>query len=283
MSANLASLTLSTIAPACLAALAALVPAGAEAAPNGPNLRLTVATPAGQTDVYAQGRYTLTVANIGNRDASSVQVTVNLPSSRTSPQVYVMGTLGARSAACNVAGLVMTCSLGTVRRNQSKAVFFDIALPVSSASLSMPAAASSNPIDLDPNNNTAAIVPSLRTFPTDIQGALAQNGGPLTADIEHCTGTGLVSFFQCTLFPSSISTHQHVFHADNTISLGEPGYWGSWSQNPALNQLSFTYFDVDGAVADFVGYGVDGTSCFEGITTFHPASAYNSAYSVCLQ
>ena len=105
----------------------------------------------------------------------------------------------------------------------------------------------------------------------------------MTADIDHCTGRDLVSFYQCVISPSSISSHQHVFNADNTISFAFPGYSGVWSQNPGLNQLSFTYYEGPDAVLDFVGYGVDGTNCFEGITNFYPASVYNSAYSVCLQ
>lgn len=258
-----------------------LAPATAEAA-NGPNLSVSV-TPPPATNVYAAGRYNLTVANVGNRDALNVRVVINLPSSLTSPNVSVMGTLGARSAGCNVAGLVMTCTVNTIRAGRNAPLFFDVTFPLTTSSLAMPVTASSNPIDLNPANNTATITPNLRTFATDIQAAIANNGGPLTADIDHCTGRDLVSFFQCVISPSSISSHQHVFNADNTISFAFPGYSGVWSQNPALNQLTFSYYEGPDLALDFVGYGVDGTNCFEGITNFYPASVYNSAYSVCLQ
>lgn len=281
MSFSRTHLSLALTATACVAS--ALAPADAEAAQNGPNLRLSVTRPA-STNVYAQGRYTLNVANIGNRDATNVRVVVTLPSSQTSPQVYVMGNLGARSANCSVSGLTMTCLFGTVRRSTNISAYYDIALPVSTTNLAMSAVASSNPVDLDAGNNTANFVPTLSTFSTDIAAAIVDNAGPVTADLDHCTGTGLVSFFQCTLFPSSISSHQHIFNADHTISFAFPGYSGTWSQNALLDQLAFTYVDGAGAqVLSFVGYGVDGTNCFEGITTFSPPSAYNSAYSVCLQ
>ena len=65
----------------------ALAPATAEAA-NGPNLSVSV-TPPPATNVYAAGRYNLTVANVGNRDAQNVRVVINLPSSLTSPNVSV--------------------------------------------------------------------------------------------------------------------------------------------------------------------------------------------------
>lgn len=266
---------------AAAAAVSALTPATAEAA-NGPNLSVSV-TPPAATNVYAAGRYNLTVANVGNRDALNVRVVINLPSSLTSPNVSVMGTLGARSAGCNVAGLVMTCDIVKIRAGRNAPLFFDVTFPLTTSSLAMPVTASSNPIDLNPANNTATITPNLRTFATDIQAAIANNGGPLTADIDHCTGRDLVSFFQCVISPSSISSHQHVFNADNTISFAFPGYSGVWSQNPALNQLTFSYYEGPDLALDFVGYGVDGTNCFEGITNFYPASVYNSAYSVCLQ
>lgn len=278
MSRSLTALSLSFAAAVSALAVA---PATAEAA-NGPNLSVSV-TPPPATNVYATGRYNLTVANVGNRDALNVRVVINLPSSLTSPNPSIMGTLGARSAGCNVAGQVLTCDIVKIRGGRTAPLFFDMTFPLTTSSLAMPVTASSNPVDLNPANNTATITPNLRTFATDIQAAIANNGGPLTADIDHCTGTGLVSFYQCVISPSSISSHQHIFNADNTISFAFPGYSGVWSQNPALNQLTFTYFEGPDAVADFVGYGVDGTNCFEGITTFYPASAYNSAYSVCLQ
>lgn len=94
------------------------------------------------------------------------------------------------------------------------------------------------------------------------------------------TGTGLTSFFECTLFPSSISSHDTVFNADQTISF--PGaaanYTGTWSQ-PSADRLVFSYFEDGLLVASFDGRGVN-SNCFEGKTIF-PGSAYVSMYEVC--
>jgi hypothetical protein len=278
MSRSLTALSLSFAAAVSVVAAA---PGAAEAA-NGPNLSVSV-TPPPATNVYAAGRYNLTVANVGNRDALNVSVVINLPSSLTSPYPGIMGTLGARSAGCNVSGLVLTCNIVKIRAGRNAPLFFDMTFPVTTSSLAMPVTASSSPVDLNPGNNSATITPNLRTFATDIQAAIANNGGPLTADIDHCTGRDLVSFYQCVITPTSTTSHQHIFNADNTISFAFPGYSGVWSQNPALNQLSFSYYEGPDLALDFVGYGVDGTNCFEGITNFYPASVYNSAYSVCLQ
>ena len=102
------------------------------------------------------------------------------------------------------------------------------------------------------------------------------------AYIEHCTGTGLTAFYECTLFPSSITWHEHVFGPSGTLTIPEaPDYTGTWSQ-PAPNRLVFRYYDETNAlVATFDGLGVD-EGCFEGLTTF-PDSEYVSPYSVCLQ
>jgi hypothetical protein len=268
------------------AAFACTIPAvipGEALAANGASTSISVSLPA-PTYVYSQGRYTLTVGNSGNRDASNTRITISLPSSQTSPQVYVMGTLGARSASCTVSGLTMTCNLGTLRRGRTASVFFDIALPVSTASLNMNATVSTTTADLSPGNNTVTIVPPLKAYDTDIAGAIAQVGTSIAVDNDHCTGTDLVSFFQCTLFPSSLSSHAVRYYDDGSIGdFPEPGYTGTWSQ-PNADELHVVYSDFSGPVMDFVGFGVDGSNCFHGITTFlPPGSGYNSAYQICLQ
>ena len=99
---------------------------------------------------------------------------------------------------------------------------------------------------------------------------------------RHCTGQGLTSFFECLLFPSSISFHDVEFLSGGEIAIpNEPDYGGSWSQ-PDGHTLEVTYVDLisNTVVAEFVGYGTN-ASCFEGITTF-PGSAYISPYEVCL-
>lgn len=256
--------------------------AGEAAAANGPDLRTSIAAPAG-VHVYESGRYTVTVSNTGNREATGVQVTIDLPSSQTSPQVYVMGTLGARSAGCTLSGLRLTCSVGRLRSNRSASVWFDLALPASAAPLNIVSNASGSPADINPGNNQATLAASLLPYALDVEAALQNANGSLVVDNDHCTGTGLVSYFQCTLFPSSISSHEATFHAGGAITFSDAAYSGQWSQGPSHTDLTFTYFEYGTPVAQFSGVGVDGTNCFEGVTTFLPASAYNSAYFVCLR
>ena len=95
----------------------------------------------------------------------------------------------------------------------------------------------------------------------------------------HCTGTGLAAFYECTLFPSSISSHPITFQSGNSIDLGVAGYSGYWTQ-PTTDSLYFEYYYGTDTVAVFYGEGVSG-SCFEGLTTF-PGSGWVAPYEVCL-
>jgi hypothetical protein len=95
---------------------------------------------------------------------------------------------------------------------------------------------------------------------------------------RHCTGTGLTAWYECTLFPSSISQHTAEFHADGTITFpGEPDFTGGWSQN-GDDHLAFTYYELGTPVASFEGRGAS-ASCFEGLTAFDPP--WVAPYEVC--
>lgn len=268
--------TLSALSAALLALAAST---GEAAAANGPNLTTSIGLPAA-VSVDQTGRYTVTVANIGNRDATGIQLVITLPDARTSPQNYLLGTLGARSGICAVSGYTLTCGLGTLRGGRSTSVYFDLALPYSAAASTIRAVATEVQVDLAPANNTATRNANPLPYALDVGARLANLGGSATVDNDHCTGRDLISFYQCELFPSSISSHTAVFASNGTIDLGDPSYTGVWSQS-AADHLEFTYSQLGNVVASFAGVGVDGTNCFEGITTF-PGSAYNSAYLVCL-
>lgn len=235
----------------------------------------TSITPPGATDVYAAGRYNVTVSNIGNRDASSVVVTIQLPETNTSPQVYVMGTVGAKSASCAASGTKLVCSVGTVRKYKSTTVYFDLSLPESSDALVIGSTASTTSAENSTSNNSDSETASLLYFDVSPSGDQAVNN-------SHCTGTGLAAYYECTLFPSSLSAHSTVLNADHTITIPDaPDYTGTWSQ-PTSDALHFSYYDELGAlVATFEGRGVD-SSCWEGLTTF-PGSSYVAPYEVCFE
>jgi uncharacterized repeat protein (TIGR01451 family) len=225
--------------------------------------------------VYESGTYNLVVSNIGNKTANNVSMTIQLPETNTSPQVYVMGTLGTFDARCTRSGSVLTCALGSMGRNTSKTVFFNIALPYSTEPIVIDGTVSTSSNENTLANNGVSHTASLLTY--DVVMA-----PPEYAVNSHCTGIGLSSYFECTLFPSSISSHDTIFEAGGTISFvgAPPNYTGTWSQ-PAADELIFDYFEDGQLAATFEGRGVS-SSCFEGMTTF-PGSPYMSMYHVCLQ
>ncbi|MEZ4473171.1 MAG: hypothetical protein R3F60_20780 [bacterium] len=232
----------------------------------------TTANGPGSTVVGDVGQYTFTVANIGNKTADNVSLTIDLPATHTSPQVYIMGDLASYSGGCTLAGQRLTCPLGRLRRNQSAQVYVDIALPYSAASLDFIATAQTSSNENTTLNNTDAHSANITYIATAIPATV-------TVTNRHCTGTGLTAFFECTKFPSSITQHDAELQAGGTIAIpGYPTYGGSWSQ-PTADSLVFTYTESGTPVANFTGRGV-GNDCFEGLTTF-PNSGYVAPYEVC--
>ena len=260
-----------------LTAILGASPVWAVAPANGPDLALSLAPPS-NAHVYETRRYTYTISNVGNKPAAGVKLVVTLPRTGTSPEVYVMGIVNGYSTRCALAGATLTCQLESLNRNQSTSVFVDLTLPYSTAPIVLDALASTTTmIEQNPANNRVIHTASLLTYP-----------GTMTFGVaivnQHCTGnTSLSSFFECTLFPSSISEHETIFNADNTLSFvaAPASYTGTWTYTPAQNRLRFQYYDGLVQVAAFDGRGV-GANCFEGITTF-PASTpgYVAPYRLC--
>lgn len=256
-----------------LPALAVLLAAGSAHA--AADVAVSIAAPSG-VYVYQSARYTVNVANIGNKGASSVVLTIQLPRTGTSPTVTVMGTLGAFHSSCTRSGTALTCNLNTVAKGANVPVFFDIALPYATAPLTFTAAATTTSAENSTSNNSASRTASLLTYPVTLT-------TPQAVRNRHCTGSStLTSFFECELFPSSISYHDTILNTDGSITfVGAPAsYTGAWSQ-PSPNRLIFSYYNNGTLVADFDGRGVSG-ACFEGLTIF-PNSSYISLYQVCRQ
>lgn len=237
------------------------------------DLRVTNTPAPATTMVYDTGRWTVQVSNIGNKNAYNVTLNIQLPETHTSPQVYVMGVVGAKSSTCTQTGTDINCVLGTINRSTSKTVYFDIDLPESAAALTVVSTATTtsaqNSTTNDVDTDDAALTyyePALTTFPT-------------TAFVDHCTGTGLTAYYECTLFPSSISSHEHIFESGGIISFSSAyptGYAGTWSVSGEYLYLEYTYLGL--TEATFVGRGVS-ANCWEGLTDF--GSTYVSPYSVC--
>lgn len=238
-----------------------------------PDLSTSITAPSG-TYVYATGRYTVTVRNTGAHTASSVSLSIQLPETNTSPSVHVLGTLGATSASCTQTGTQLSCSLGSIRKSRSTSVYFDIALPESSEPIEITATASTSG-ETNTGNNAATHTASLVSWDVSFS-------APVNLENRHCTGTALTSFFECELYPSSISSHTTTLNADGSLTIADvgPEYTGTWTSTGA-DHLAFTYYEYGTVIAEFEGWGVD-TGCWEGLTTF-PGSAYVSPYEVCVE
>lgn len=243
-------------------------------AASTPNLRVTMVTPAVLVDHV--GHYSVRVANIGTANAASVRLTIALPRTHTSPQVYILGTLGARDGRCTLAGTSLTCNLLTVARNGGYTdVAFDLTLPYSTAPLAITASATTTtPNEQNPANNQVTITPA----PTPIATQLA---GDYTGVARHCTGTGLTSFFECELFPSSIAGFGVTLANDGSAGItGEPTVDGSWYfTSPDLLHIDFA--EGGDPIGEINARSV-GNGCFEGPMTFSTPSTWTVLYEVCV-
>lgn len=251
-------------------AVSLLIP-GAHAAPPT-DVAVDIVTPA-SAPVYGTTSYDIDVSNVSNKRARGVELVVLLPETDTSPTVHVMGTLSGVDARCTQVGTELECSLGNINAGATKTVSFDISLPQADKVLEVGALVDTSNTDSNPNNDSDTDVAPLTNY------AVTVSPGD-TASNLHCTGTNLTSYFECTLFPSSISGHAHDFLSGGQIGIqGLPAYGGTWSQATA-DSLEFTYTWNGQLVLEFEGYGTSG-NCFEGISTF-PNSGYVSPYEVCI-
>ena len=240
-----------------------------------PDLRTTIAAPS-SVFVYDSGAYVFTVANIGTKNATGVTLQIQLPQTHTSPTVHVMGVLGAFDPRCTRTGTVLNCTLGTIVKATSTTVTVNIALPYSSAPIVFNAVAPPVVGETNTANNNASLTADPLTYAVSV-------APPESAINRHCTGTNLTSFYECELYPSSISSFNSVLELDGsvTISGAPPGFGGDWSM-PDPDHLVIDYYDTDGPAGTLDAYGV-GANCFEGPMNFYPASPYVALYEVCLQ
>lgn len=238
-----------------------LLSLGTAAAAPPPRVDLGVTITAPQVHVYESGTYSVNVSNTGNRNASGVQVLIDLPRTGTSPQVYLMGTLGARDPRCALSGQRLTCTIGALNRNTSTTLTFNLALPYAIAPLSITATASSTGTapEATPANNQRTITPALAAYPTTFAGG--------NFETRSCSGTTtLTSFFECELFPSSIHGFTGTLAANGSVSIDQdPSVTGAWwlVGNDALH---VEY--VDGTVVRTIDAKSVGGDCFEGRMDF---------------
>lgn len=261
-----------------VAALATFLVAGTAHA--AADIRVTMPMPTAQL-VGDASEIDVVVANIGNKSASGVVLTITLPTTHSTPN-HPAGPLSNIDPRCTWVGTNLSCALGSINKNASKTVSFDIALPVAAEVFSVGASATSTSAENTVANNNTTVAPPQLYYAIPLAGGEA-------ATVELCTGTGLTSFYTCTLFPSSLQSFDVTLDAPDVLTFAEPGYSGSWTQTPAGSNmtdpryLSMTITELGGAVlAEFEGWGADDVAdCFDGLTTF-PGSSYVSPYRVCV-
>ncbi|MCA9565836.1 MAG: hypothetical protein KC561_20205, partial [Myxococcales bacterium] len=233
--------------------------------------------PPSTADVYEMARYDVYVDNVGNKTADGVTLTIELPETATSPNVFVMGELGAMSGSCAQVGTELECDLGRIRRGQSASVYFEIALPQNDGPLTISATADTRSRENSTSNNSDTIVADLDNFNMSLNGTYGVTN-------RHCTGSGLTSFFECVVSPGSVSTHDIQLNSNGSITFPYPLdsiYTGAWSQS-ASDHLTF-YYETNGyVVMVFNGYGV-GNDCFEGVTVFPYNTNFVAPYQACLR
>lgn len=248
----------------------------ASAAPSGSDLAPTfVATP---TRVYDVAHYDVRITNTGNRNSGAVNVAIQLPKTNTSPTVTVMGTVSGITGGCSLSGTRILCSIPAgIARNQTAQVGFDIRLPYSTNPLTFRAdVTTNNDGNLANNTSTTTASQTNWTVPAPTATTLVTN--------SHCSGTNLSSFFECALYPSSISTHQVNFVPTSatagTIDFSPVGAQGTYSGTYAVNgsQLTFVYLQNGQPYGTFSGQGT-AANCWEGIMNFPTNMA---VYKVCL-
>lgn len=255
-----------------LAAALSTSTAQAQAAPD----LVTTITPPSTVNVDAAGTWTVQVANTGNKNAANVSLVIQLPETNTSPTVYVMGNLSAWSSTCSKVGTTLTCNLGQINKFTSKSRTFTIALPWSADDIEVSATATTTTSETNTSNNSDLEIANVTYQAVSIP-------APVTASVNHCTGTGLAAYYECRLFPSSISNHSQDFievgpgYGTLEFPLYGPEYAGEWEVNGT--ELYFSITELGIVIAEFLGDGVGG-GCYEGLTTF-VGSSYVSPYEVC--
>lgn len=240
-----------------------------------PDLATSITIPSG-VHVYEPGAYVVTVANVGTKNATGATLQVQLPETNTSPQVYVMGTLGAYGPSCSQSGTVLNCTLGAIAKGTSKVVTVNIALPYADEPLVFAATVPPVVGETNTGNNDASATASLLTYDVTL-------AAPQSATNRHCTGTTLTSFFECELFPSSIASFDSVLETDGSVTLvgAPPGYGGTYTR-PTPDHILIDYYDTDGPAGSLDAWGTS-ADCWEGIMTFPGGSPYVAPYEVCLQ
>ncbi len=260
-----------------IAGIAPFVAASPAAAATGSKLTASIVAPS-SVQVGATAHVDVRITNTGGKKTSVPwTATIALPRTNTSPTRHVMGTLGALPSGCNLVGTNIACSFSTALPrtpgSNSVVIGFDLTSPYTTAPLTVTASAAAA-------NNIGTAGPATHTI---AQTYVTPAAPPAFANVSHCTGRDLTAYYECTLYPSSLSSHTVDLQSGGTLDFSSNGptalgYTGTWAVSGT--QLTMVYLDGGSPAGTFVGNGVS-SSCWEGTMTFSPPSIYNSMYRVC--
>ncbi len=244
------------------------------AAPQNADISVDLQGPA-TSQISNPTTYTVVVKNNGPATSNGITLTLEFPLTNTSPTVHVLGNVtNIGGTGCNRSNNKLVCTVGTLKKNKTRTYTYQYTPPVSTKTLELKANVTATTNDNNNANNNDSFVPNL-TYPTrSFTSANMLN--------SHCAGQGLTSYFECLLYPSSISSHDSILNLDGSITIpGEPDYTGSRTQ-PASHKLNFAYYGPAWLEAVFTGFAINGANCFDGLASF-PGSQYVAPYHVCIQ
>lgn len=255
-----------------LSLFAILVGSNAALAASGPDLSVSIIPDSSPALANSTVGYQVKVTNSGNKKASNVSVTIDLPKTNTSPTRYLLGTASTASP-CSLSGSTITCSISSINAGKNASVGFSYSMPVNSSSPSIVAKATVSG-DTDASDNETSYSPTLSYHSVSLS-------APVTVTNSHCTGQNLIAYFECTLFPSSISSHQIRLESDGSITFlnsGTDGYTGGWQRSSDGKQLSFQYMNNGNTIVSFVGKG-SSDKCYDAVVT---SGGYTIPYRACV-
>jgi len=259
------------VAAGCCSALvwAATVPVQAS---SKADLAVTVLAPTTAPLVGNVAHYAVNVVNVGSRQADHVALDIQLPTTQTRPDKFLMGGLANMDARCSSDGVKITCKLGRIQRNSGTVVSFDLSLPYTSKPLQLTASASTATEEASLDNNRSGLTTALSYY--------KYNLSPEPIDITSCTGATLTSFFECTVYPGATQTHNFQLEPNGKVTPAgsHTSVVGSWSQ-PTPEDFLLEFGSPGNVSATFRGKGVEG-GCFEGVTVF-TSLQYFAPYRVC--
>ena len=261
------------VAAGCCSALMLVGAVPAQASSSKADIEVTVLAPTNTPLVCDTAHYAVNVVNVGNRQADGVVLNVQLPTTHTSPDVFLMGDLADIDARCSSQGTKLTCNLGRIQRKSGTVVSFDLALPYTSAPLQLTATATTATAELSLDNNQAGLTTTLAYYKNNVAAA-----API--DITSCTGATLTSFFECNVYPGATQIHNFQLEPNGTVTPAgsTSSILGKWSQ-PTPEDFLLEFGAPGNVSATFRGKGVPG-GCFEGVTTF-TSLQYFAPYRVC--